>query len=517
MRYFPLAVVALVVLVATLVTQPQTMWQGEELRFAQSLLTFDPMLQQPERPGYPLYVAIGRLLNFFLSRPFTTLLVLSVVATVAGAVLTGLAAMRLLDDEWLGAAAAMFLYGSPAMLIFSPLPNEHAMAVAFIAAAILWGGAFAACAIGVMPLAAAAAVFGLRRSAAAFWIALAVVFVPFAAMMPRAYLHAAEPAADVHGLQLVYRYLAHQWGPKYLSFPLLALAAIGIFLLGRRRQAAALLVFAVLYLATVFAFANHAEGVEPAIPALIAIAIFAAAAFVRWPRIAFAVAAAYAIASFVYAWPLLHLRHTTPSPPARAMRYVREFLPDGAVLICDPAMEPWGKLSRFDVRSFADFDAYAFRPDVPLFMLGDGSSRVPHAAQFSWPEADVFGKVTSRRYRVVSLMPFPPSLRYRSLGGVYSFERTPDGDEFRWLAGDATISLPPLADRVVHLRLALPAYAPIASNAITINGTTVNVARGQTADVAFPAAPLLRFHAAHTFRAAEGREIAVQLIGLEQR
>ncbi len=151
MNKLPIAIVALAVVVMTLVTRPQTYWQGEEVRFAQALLTFDPVQRQPEPPGYPLYVAIGRLLNFFIHEPFTTLLVLSVIACGAGAVLVALAAAEILGDDWLGAAAALVLYVSPAMLVFAPLPNAVATGMALIAAGFLWSGLFAGAAIGVLP------------------------------------------------------------------------------------------------------------------------------------------------------------------------------------------------------------------------------------------------------------------------------------------------------------------------------------------------------------------------------
>jgi hypothetical protein len=151
-------------------------------------------------------------------------------------------------------------------------------------------------------------------------------------------------------------------------------------------------------------------------------------------------------------------------------------------------------------------------------MLADGGSRVPHAGQFSWPESDLYGKVTTRRYRVVSIIPFPPATRYRALSGVYAFERTDDGREWRWLAPDASLALPDLGARVVHLRLGLPDDAPVASNAVTINGTSVTVARGQSVDVSFASAPVLHIHAARSFSSErDQRNLAVQLIALEQR
>src|SRR6185295_13588813 len=102
----PIAIPALVVFVTRVATLPQTFWQSEEVRFARALLTFDPLQQQPEPPGYPLYIGAGRLFNFFVREPFAALLALSVIAAALGAFLLALAAAELLGSDWAGGAAA---------------------------------------------------------------------------------------------------------------------------------------------------------------------------------------------------------------------------------------------------------------------------------------------------------------------------------------------------------------------------------------------------------------------------
>ncbi|HEX7419526.1 MAG TPA: hypothetical protein VF505_06545, partial [Thermoanaerobaculia bacterium] len=226
----------------------------------------------------------------------------------------------------------------------------------------------------------------------------------------------------------------------------------------------------------------------------------------------------YAIGGFAYAWPIVHLRHTTPSAPARAMRFARRWLPHEAVLLYEPPMEAWTTLSRFETAPVREFDQYADRSDTLLFLIADGGSRTPHAVRFEWPDSDAYGKVTTERYRVVSVIPYPPASRYRSIHGVYAFERTGDGREWRWLSGDALIALPRLGKRVVQLKLALPDDAPVASNTVLINGSEVTVDRGREVTVAFPASPLLQIRAPRTFTSPQDqRALAVQLVALEQR
>ena len=111
------------------------------------------------------------------------------------------------------------------------------------------------------------------------------------------------------------------------------------------------------------------------------------------------------------------------------------------------------------VAPIRDFDHFVGQA-APVFVLADGGSSTTHARMFFWPDSDAYGKVTTNRYRVITLIPFPPETRYRSLGGVYPFERTAD-EEWRWLAPNAIIELPRLGLNVVHVVLALPNDAPI--------------------------------------------------------
>ena len=54
-----------------------------ENSFTKSLLGFNPFLHQPPPPCYPLYVAMGKFLNFFLHDALWSLLALNVIASLA--------------------------------------------------------------------------------------------------------------------------------------------------------------------------------------------------------------------------------------------------------------------------------------------------------------------------------------------------------------------------------------------------------------------------------------------------
>ena len=529
----------LAVAVARLLTLPRGFWEGEEIRFAQALLTFDPFRSQPEPPGYPLYVALGRLVNVFVRDPFASLVALSVIASIAGAYLVA---------RFAGPAAAIFLFLSPALLVFGPLPDAESVSLALIAATFFFlqreqPELFALCAaasIGCRPQIAPAmlVVFAIgyvvlprrARMLSLFFISLTACFVPLLEAVSVGWaktsyqsMRLASDAVGAQGKELLMRFIAHPWGSKFLALPVLAMAAIGVALaggrLGRRptgvspvddsgaegRRAAAggtpaLLAFAVVHLGFAFAFLDRSDGVQPVIPALLPIAVFAA-----WPpRGATVLAAIYAVASVVYTMPLLQARRTI-SPPMQAVQSI----PRDAVVLYEPSLEAHVK-----GRPVAEFGDFVESP-APLFVLADGGS--PYGRTFSWPDSDAYGKITTERYRVVSAIPFPPARRYRPRAGVYAFERTAGGEEWRWLAKEAVIDLP-RAGQAVALSFGLPNDSPVESNAVTVNGRRVEVRRGERAEIEVPWAPRLMIRSDRSFSGpGETRDLAVQMLSLEQR
>lgn len=516
--HVPALVVAVIVAATRLRAMPRSLWTGEEVGFVRALLTFDPMQHQPDAPAYPLTVGLGKLVNAFVHEPFTALVVLSVISSIAGAVMMTFAFARILDDEWSGAAAATLLYLSPALLVFTPLPNAEAVSMAFVAATLLTfargdGALFGICAgaaVAARPqlfVAALLLVLFARRGRIAFLATLAITFEPVIEAITPSYLRTHVIERGTFG---VAHYIAHPWGPKFLALPLLALAVFGVV---RKRDShvAGVALFAVAHLAFCVFAADRASGVQPLLPSLVAIALFAAAPLRKF---AMPVALAYGVGALMYVEPLVRMRGTE-SPAAAATAYAAR---SNAVVIYDPAMEPFARNAGFRSAPLASLDRFAVRADIPLVLLTDGGA---DAKTFAWPDSDAYGKVTAEHYRVVSVVPLPPATRYIADDGVYQFERTNDGRAWRWLAPRATIHLPPATRATVTL--ALPPDA--ADNRVTIdmNGvaaTTVDVRRGSSTvvDLAVPERATLTFRSAHSFTPpGEQRTLAVQLLGVEHR
>jgi len=74
------------VAVTRLFALPRSPWEYDEFLFAQSIVKFDPVNHHPHPPGYPLVVALGKLFNYVLADPFTSLVYLAWVSTVVGSV-----------------------------------------------------------------------------------------------------------------------------------------------------------------------------------------------------------------------------------------------------------------------------------------------------------------------------------------------------------------------------------------------------------------------------------------------
>ncbi|HUP44596.1 MAG TPA: hypothetical protein VM779_03690 [Thermoanaerobaculia bacterium] len=443
-----------------LATAPRGFWHADEIRLAAGLLTFDG-------GGAPLVVALARLINVFVRDPFVTLVALSVIASVAGAILFGLAASHLLGNSWAAAASLLVAFLAPAMLVFGPLPDGTSVAVACMAAAC-W--------------------FLMKRRFGCFAVAAAGVL-------------AAQPWLDSVQFrpELVVRFAAHPWGDKFLSLPILAAALFGAV---RLRQPL-LVAFGAAYGMLCVLLAPALDGVRPVIPLLLIVALFAVAPVARRPAIAMASSFVFLLASVAYAWPVVAERRQHQSPAVAALRSVS---PD-AVVIAAPDLVPFGSFR--GAPRIVTPERLDEVPDGDL--LVHGRSPVPGARIFGSSPSAAGRKLRGDRFHVVSLVPRP---RYAARRGVYAVESSPERGEWRWLARQAVIDLPQRTAEAVELRFRLPVDSPVERNRLSVGEATVEILRGGTAELLVPAVSRLVIHADRTFTPPDGRELSVQLIGV---
>src|SRR5437667_11709348 len=84
----------------------------DNVNLAFSLEKFDPRISQPQPPGYPFFVAFGRLVNFIFRDAGRTFVVIPILVTG----LSLLAAFRLgsrMFSPWAGVAGAFLLFFYP--------------------------------------------------------------------------------------------------------------------------------------------------------------------------------------------------------------------------------------------------------------------------------------------------------------------------------------------------------------------------------------------------------------------
>ncbi len=532
-RFSVQAGAGLVVLLAVLLrTYPISFWEFDELLFAAGVVRFQPLLHHPHPPGYPVLIGLGKIADLVVRDPFAALVALSVVASLAGFVALACAFRNLLGDGRLAVFGALLFYLSPGMLVHASLPLSDPPALALLALTFygasrverpsggrdaLVFGAAASLAVGCRPqlavLVVPLVVFTFIRTGSwrrgslvlsafavvsLYWLIPLVVATGGVGGFLRYQLGQASVVAATDAnlaragrtwADLVLRFVAHPWGMKLLSMPVLALATAGAAAAARRLELRLLPILAAcgLYLAFAITTMDPADGVRYALPAAMGTALLAArgmgwlSARPRWRPALAVLVVAYGGGSLAYVAPIVFTRHRVPSPPAQAAEYANRHLPPGTVILYEASLWPHATelVSRFRTLPVTPgLNAYFDRPNVPLYLFADGGSERTGAQIFSWPESDAYGKLTRDHYRVVSLIPLPPERRYRALMGVYRPNRTPGGQHWRWLDTTAEIELPDVGARSAVVRLALPPDYPLGSNDVTVSVDGAPAAHG---------------------------------------
>ncbi|MGZ8832359.1 MAG: hypothetical protein ACXW19_04055 [Thermoanaerobaculia bacterium] len=562
--------------------KPASPWEFDEHLFFQGIHHYDPAAHHPPPPGFPLFMGAGHLMRLLIPTDFGALVTLSFIGSIAAFVLFALALGEMAGDLTIGIAAALLFYFSPALLVHSTLPISEPGALALLAAALYFAAkpghpatwppvllaTFAALTVGWRPqfsifvvpffLASLFPMRGWRDRAialAVFTVVCLAWLIPLAEALGgiKGLIHfeasqagyLAEHDADLSRsgwtpLQVALRFIAHPWGTKIASFPLLIVAGAGVVEMIRRRERRVipLAIASAAYLAFALMVMDPADGVRYAIPFVLGTAFFAGVGAValarRFSAPAYAFVAIFATGSVIYVSSLLSQRGSTWSPPVYAAAIAKSAFPSNAVPLYELPLWPHSQYYFRDRRPLRVNDglaAYFDRPDVPLFIYADGGSHAPGARVFRWQRSDAYSKLTRNHYRVVSLIPVTPEQRFRAVRGVYAPEREQDGQDWRWLDSPAELQLPhgPARDLTVHV--GLPVTYPIEANTLTISvdggmPRLMRLERGRPIDIRIPipaGAPIVRFEAARTFIPAEVpgslnrdvRRLAVKLYDLK--
>jgi hypothetical protein len=546
--------------------------------FFHGVQRYDPVGHHPPPPGYPVFMGAGKAVRAVMPSDFAALRLISMFASAIGFVMLALAFRNLAGDLAAGIAGSALFYFSPVMLVHAAVPISDPGALALLASALYFGSRnspaafalFAALAVGwriqfaifVVPLFLIAVLMMKRWRER--WVALATfTAVCLAWLVPLTiavggvedliqfqvgqgkYLAAQDADQSRSGwtpARLAFRFIAHPWGVKTASFPLLVAAAIGfgISVKSRRWGLVPLTIAGGLYIAFALRFMDPADGVRYALPFVLVVGFFAgvgASAIAR--ALSFPIwvlPAVFAAGSLAYVSSVLYQRATTPSPPIRAIEYARRTYPPEAIATYDLPLWPHATYFLRDYTPQRLDDAlakYYDRPEVPMFLFADGAAGRGRGATFAWAPSDAYSKLTRNHYRVASIIPIPAESRFRKIRGVYSLEREPYGLAWRWLASTAEMQLPRGGSRTVSIEFGLPADSVIETNEVAVlaDGAakgTFPVERGKrrTVEVSVPAgAPILTFRSARSFVPAETpgslsrdpRPMSVMMLGLETR
>ncbi len=336
------------------------------------------------------------------------------------------------------------------------------------------------------------------------------------------------------------RFIAHPWGPKLLSMPLLVFAMVGVILMlverrsptdrdDRRghRAAAPLLAGCLVYLGFALWSMDPADAVRYAIPSLPVVALLAAMGLKRAPLLAiFAVTSVYVAGAYWYTSPVLRMRTTTPAPPTAAANWIAANVPRDAVVLFDMPLGPHASYLLRDYKTMridAGLAQYG-GTSTPLVLYADGERGRAQGVTFRWPDIDAYRKLTRQHYGAVSVIPLPLSQRFRVIEGVHAPERRRDGTSWRWIGARGVLELPQRGAPQVRVVLRTPPEYPLESNRVRVNDAAIEIRRNQSVEVLVPFAEHIVIAPEQTFVPArirgannrDARTLSVMLTSVEQ-
>src|SRR5207237_7129621 len=110
--YTLFAILILALLLLTRIPAMASYFTIDNVNLAFSLEKFDPRIHQPQPPGYPFFVAFGKIVNVVFRDPERTFVAISIVVSALCLPIVFLLAQRMFS-AWAGAAAAFLLLVNP--------------------------------------------------------------------------------------------------------------------------------------------------------------------------------------------------------------------------------------------------------------------------------------------------------------------------------------------------------------------------------------------------------------------
>jgi len=514
-------VVGVAIAVTRLLALSRTLWDWDECLFVLGVRHFNPALHRPHPPGFPLYIALGKLFRLFMHDDFRALQRINLIAasllfpalfklgrelrlTFGAAMASGLILCFMPNVFYFGgtafsdvpalalllAACACLLHGCRSRRSFltgtlllalsmaiRPQTIMIALVPGLIATAVRWrhraADVFAALMIGVTVLVLA---YGPCIVASGGWggYQLAVSKHRRYFLQVDTYRNPARPSvAMLAGDFLVHPYKSEDVGQ--VLFPL-ACAGLAVALIRREHRfyltvLASFLPFAVfaLFMVDFNSVTRYSIAYVPMF-ALFGGRMIGALGELPlrpgWNRF-LETSALLTLILWLGCWsiPVVGRVAGSSSPPVAAIRWIRGHLtPSRTTIYVAGAMEPYSKVFLPDYRC-VDIE---HDTDVPIeagenaFLFQEGATSSPPGQNFFRKHGRLF-RVARQRYFEVSVAPLSSVPHFGK--GWYSAEGTsPD----RWMAGRSEMALPSL-DGPGQLEMEIEIPKPLVAVAPTVS------------------------------------------------
>ncbi|HEY3055677.1 MAG TPA: hypothetical protein VGK31_07070 [Thermoanaerobaculia bacterium] len=482
-----IGVATVAVAVTRIWARSRTLWDWDETLFCLALRDYDVVQHHPHPPGFPLYIALAKLVRFFVQSDFHALQAITTTAAIALLPLLFWLAYELrfsFRTAYLGSLLFMFFpnvwfYGGTA---FSDLPG---LAFLFAACAIL----LRSCRdprlyfLGALVLGLAAAIrpqallIGCAPALLASWCRIsqkrardvAIASAIGIAVLAVSYGGAALASESVQGYFATARslreyvrkvdsflnpgrqplrtlfgdFFIREVPGGHISAAISALALVAIVISLVRRTARVWLLLAMFLPFNVFGWfmldTNSISRYSVSYSAMYA--ILAADALAAVPLVQTIAIAAIVARLMWWALPALRDVRSTSSPPVAAMKWIRDSVPRSGKLYVHGSMGPWSTylLGGYETTFIEDPAELPLQP-VNGWFVTEGSTAVAGAHNFVRDRGRLFD-IARRRYFEVSVSPASGLLRFGS--GWYG-EESVGTSAWRWMSGRSETLLPPI-------------------------------------------------------------------------
>ncbi len=527
----------LLVAVTRVAVASRSLWDWDEALFSFALRDYDVALHHPHPPGFPLFIAAAKIVQWFGASEFRALQTVSLLGAVALFPLMFFLARELRVPFATAFCSALLLVFFPNVWFYggTGLSDVPSLALVLLACGLLLrgcrsGGAYVA---GAFVLAVAAGfrpqnlLIGLAPSLLATWwrvritrsfaqpllaaaLGAGMLFVSFggAAMATggwerywsavsehRAYIAAVDSFRSPSRPPLwklfddffirPYRMSAINTAVGALS----GLAIVAGIFAKRKPITFALLAFGPFCMVG-WLMLDHLSASRFSIAWAPLIALAAAdgtaivaallGAVTKRPRVRtialLAIPAGVIVLMAAWTLPALGIVHGMESPPMQAIRWVRRSLPPESRLYVHGSMAPYTDLllEAYRAETFAGKTPQVWPDDRNAWLIREGPVDVAQARRFSYPRMPLWN-IARRRYFDVSVAPLCPQMRFGE--GWYGEERS-GVRSFRWMAARGSVLLPPPVGN--SARLTLRGYVPIdgmpgpPAVTIAVDGTAID-------------------------------------------